>query len=128
MLLEEGLDKAGISVTRYEPFSYLEKAKQLRELTTVTVKDNNVKEIVDTIIFAPVNHVTFELEGNPSEIPHLKQLLNCFSQKKCSVQLKLWKSYTHPHTTGPADAVLMDLLHQHTRSVHHNLLQLLMVN
>lgn len=118
ILLEKGLDEAGISVTRYEPFSYLEKANQISNLTTLTVTDNNVEGILNIIIFAHVNHVTIEFEGNPNEIPNLKQLLTCISQKECTVHMKLWKNYTHPHTTGTADTLLMHLLHQYSRSVH----------
>lgn len=127
-MLEEGLDKAGISVTRYEPFSYLEKAKQIRDLSTLTVKDNNLEGILSSIIFAHVNHVTIDLEDYPSEIPHLKKLLTYISHKECNVHMKLWKNYTHPHTTGTADTLLMHLLHQHSRSVHHSVIQLLMIN
>lgn len=127
ILLEKALDIAGISVIRYEPFSYIEKAKQIRDLTTLTVTDNNVEEILNTIIFAHVGHVTIELEKNPSEIPHLKQLLTYISYKECSVHLKLWKNYTNPHNTGPIDTLLMHILHQHSRSVYHSLLHLSMI-
>lgn len=115
MRLEEELNKTGISVERFTPFSYLQKAEEVINETEMLIKDDDVEHMKYVMVFASPERVIVDLVGDPADLPHLGTLLKLISEKDCSVEVKVWHHYTQPKDTVTTDNLISCLFSEDAR-------------
>lgn len=118
LLLEEELNKAGISVEKFSPFSYLQKAEEVINETEMLIKDGDVEHMKHVMAFASPQRVIVDLVGDPADLPHLSTLLKLISEKECSVEVKVRHHYTQPKDIVTTDNLISCLFSEDARLGH----------